>query len=171
MGFARCIYNTNAKLAIKQNNKKLKARYMKVNFYESVSDELLKFAVIISKHNGKWVFCKHKERNTYEIPGGHREPNESIIETAKRELSEETGAQHFEIVPVCVYSVIGKNRVNQTGEETYGMLFFANIQTFENELHSEMESVFLFDDLPTKWTYPLIQPLLIDEYLRRKEIE
>ena len=163
--------NTKAKLAIKQNNKKLKARYMKVNFYESVSDELLKFAVIISKHNGKWVFCKHKERNTYEIPGGHREPNESIIETAKRELSEETGAQHFEIVPVCVYSVIGKNRVNQTGEETYGMLFFANIQTFENELHSEMESVFLFDDLPTKWTYPLIQPLLIDEYLRRKEIE
>ena len=144
---------------------------MKVNFYESVSDELLKFAVIISKHNGKWVFCKHKERNTYEIPGGHREPNESIIETAKRELSEETGAQHFEIAPVCVYSVIGKNRVNQTGEETYGMLFFANIQTFENELHSEMESVFLFDDLPTKWTYSLIQPLLIDEYLRRKEIE
>ena len=97
------------------------ARYMKVNFYESVSDELFKFAVIISKHNGKWVFCKHKERNTYEIPGGHREPNESIIETAKRELSEETGAQHFEIAPVCVYSVIGKNRVNQTGEETYGI--------------------------------------------------
>ena len=144
---------------------------MKVNFYESADDVLLKFAVIISKHNGKWVFCKHKERNTYEIPGGHREPKESIIETAKRELSEETGAQHFEIAPVCVYSVIGKNRVNQTGEETYGMLFFANIQTFENELHSEMESVFFFDDLPTEWTYPLIQPLLIDEYLRRKVIE
>ena len=144
---------------------------MKVNFYESVDDELLKFAVIISKHDGKWVFCKHKERNTYEIPGGHREPKELIIETAKRELSEETGAQHFEIFPICVYSVIGKNRVNQTGEETYGMLFFANIQTFENELHSEMESVFFFDDLPTEWTYPLIQPLLIDEYLRRKVIE
>ena len=144
---------------------------MKVNFYESVDDELLKFAVIISKHDGKWVFCKHKERNTYEIPGGHRESKELIIETAKRELSEETGAQHFEIFPICVYSVIGKNRVNQTGEETYGMLFFANIQTFENELYSEMESVFFFDDLPTEWTYPLIQPLLIDEYLRRKVIE
>ena len=144
---------------------------MKVNFYESVDDELLKFAVIISKHDGKWVFCKHKERNTYEIPGGHREPNELIIETAKRDLSEETGAQHFEIFPVCVYSVIGKNRINQTGEEMYGMLFFANIQTFENELRSEMESVFFFNDLPTEWTYPLIQPLLIDEYLRRKVIE
>ena len=143
---------------------------LEVKFYDHVADELLKFAVIISKHNGKWVFCKHKERDTYEVPGGHREPNETIVETAKRELSEETGALHFDIFPVCVYSVTGKNRVNQTGEETYGMLFFANIKTFENELHSEMECVSLFDNLPTEWTYPLIQPLLIAEYLRREKV-
>lgn len=141
---------------------------MKVNFYETADDKLLKFAVIISQHNGKWVFCKHKERNTYELPGGHRKQNESILETAKRELYEETGALQFDIAPICVYSVIGKNRVNQTGEETYGMLFFANIKTFENELNSEMESVSFFDILPTEWTYPLIQPMLITEYLRRK---
>ena len=143
---------------------------LEVKFFDNVADELLKFAVIISKHNGKWVFCKHKERDTYEVPGGHREPNESIIETAKRELSEETGALHFDIFPVCVYSVTGKNRVNQTGEETYGMLFFADIQTFERELHSEMECVSFFDNFPTEWTYPLIQPLLIAEYLRREEV-
>ena len=141
---------------------------MKVNFYNKVDNELLKFAVIISKHNGKWVFCKHKERDTYEIPGGHREPNENILETAKRELAEETGALQFDITPVCVYSATGKNRVNETGEETYGMIFFADIKTFEDVLHSEMESVLLFDTLPTEWTYPLIQPLLIEEYLRRQ---
>ena len=33
-----------------------------------------------------------------------------------------------------------------------------------------MESVVLFDDLPSKWTYPLIQPLLIAEYGRRKNM-
>ena len=81
---------------------------MQVNFYDKIEDELLKFAVIISKHNGKWVFCKHKERNTYEIPGGHREPNEDILETARRELREETGALLFDIAPICVYSVVGK---------------------------------------------------------------
>lgn len=140
---------------------------MKVNFYDAVDDALLKFAVIISKHQGKWVFCKHKERETYEIPGGHRESDELIMETAKRELHEETGALEFTLMPVCVYSVIGKTRVNQTGEESFGMLYYADIFTFEDELHSEMESVFFFNELPSDWTYPLIQPLLVDEYLRR----
>ena len=142
---------------------------MKVKFYDKVADELLKFAVIISKHDGKWVFCKHKERDTYEVPGGHREDGESILDTAKRELNEETGALDFSLDPVCVYSVTGKNRVNETGEETYGMLYFADIFSFDSTLNSEMESVKLFDELPTEWTYPFIQPLLIEEYLRRKK--
>ncbi len=140
---------------------------IEVKFYDQVSDELLKFAVIISKANGKWVFCKHKERDTYEIPGGHREENESILETAKRELREETGALDFSVYPICVYSVTGKNKVNVTGEETYGMLFFADIKTFENELHSEMEKVLITDTLVENWTYPLIQPKLIEEAKQR----
>ena len=140
---------------------------LEVKFYNQVADECLKFAVIISKTNGKWVFCKHKKRNTYEVPGGHREENEDILETAKRELKEETGALDFDISPICVYSVTGKNKVNETGEETYGMLFFADIKTFENELHSEMEKVFITDILVENWTYPLIQPKLIEEAKQR----
>ena len=130
----------------------------------SSDDDLLKFAVIISKSNSKWVFCKHRDRDTYEVPGGHREAGELIEDTARRELKEETGALEFSITPICVYSVTGKNRVNDTGEETYGMLYFADITEFEEELHSEMEKVVL----PDEWTYPLIQPLLIAEYERRK---
>ena len=65
---------------------------MEVKFYDTVEDKLLKFAVIVAKSNGKWVLCKHKERDTYECPGGHREAGENIDDTAKRELYEETGA-------------------------------------------------------------------------------
>ncbi|EHJ00419.1 NUDIX hydrolase [Clostridium sp. DL-VIII] len=136
---------------------------MKVNFYKSVEDSLLKFAVIVAKHNDKWVFCKHKERNTYEVPGGHREDNERIIDTAKRELFEETGAYEYEMRPVCVYSVIGKTRVNSTGEESYGMLYYADIKTFKKLPISEIENICMFDGLPTEWTYPLIQPKLIEK--------
>ena len=144
---------------------------MEVKFYDNVNDELLKFAVIISKSSGRWVFCKHKERDTYEAPGGHREANENIIDTAKRELYEETGALEFSIKPISVYSVTGKNQVNGTGEETFGMLYYAEIETFEEELHSEIEKIILVDELPTEWTYPLIQPKLISKLMEAGEVK
>ncbi|MDE6155877.1 MAG: NUDIX domain-containing protein, partial [Eubacterium sp.] len=128
---------------------------MQIRFYDEVEDSLLKFAVVISKTNGQFVFCKHKERDTYEVPGGHRELNENIFETAKRELNEETGAVDFDITPICVYSVMAED--NFDGEETFGMLYYADIRTFE-EIHSEIEKIIITDTLPQKWTYPLIQP-------------
>ena len=105
------------------------------------------------------------------MPGGHREAGENIFETAKRELQEETGAVRFEIKPICVYSVTGKNRVNDTGEETCGLLCFAEITEFAKELHSEMEKVVLMDELPENWTYSLIQPKLIEEWERREKVK
>lgn len=137
-----------------------------VKFYEETEDALLKYAVIIARHNDKWVFCKHKERNTYEIPGGHREAGEQISETAKRELREETGALHFDITPICVYSVTAPE--NFDGEESFGMLFYADIKTFEKELHHEIEKIILTKKLTDNWTYPDIQPKLIEEARKRK---
>lgn len=139
-----------------------------VKFYATVDDALLKFAVIISQSNGKWVFCKHKERDTYEVPGGHREEGEDILETAKRELQEETGAVKFDIEPICVYSVTGKTRVNETGEESFGLLCFAEIMEFSGKQECEIEKVEFMDELPDNWTYPLIQPKLMEEWRRRQ---
>lgn len=136
-----------------------------VKFCESTADELLKFAVIIAQTQGKYVFCKHRSRDTWEVPGGHREQGESIIDTAKRELYEETGALEFDIEPVCVYSVTAPD--NFDGKESFGMLFFADIRRFEKELHSEIEKIAITDGLPGQWTYPDIQPHLIDEARKR----
>ncbi len=138
---------------------------MAVHFYESVEDTLLKFAVIIATYHGKNVFCKHKKRDTLEIPGGHREIGETIMETARRELYEETGAIDFEIAPICVYSVIDPD--NFDGAETFGMLYHAEISTFAAELHREIEQIIILDGRPDRWTYPKIQPMLMDEAQRR----
>ena len=138
---------------------------MEVCFYEAVEDELLKYAVIISRYKGKWVFCKHRERSTWEVLGGHREQGEDILETAKRELYEETGAINFEINPICVYSVTAPD--NFDGKETFGKLFFAEIHTFEKDLHSEIEKIAIMNELPLNWTYPEIQPRLLQEARQR----
>ena len=136
-----------------------------VRFYESVPDEKLKFAVIIARKDGQWIFCRHKARDTYEIPGGHREPGEAIEETARRELYEETGALQYTLNPVCVYSVTAPD--NFDGQETFGKLFFAAVETLEGELHSEIGSILQTENLPDRWTYPEIQPKLLAEAQRR----
>ena len=60
--------------------------------------------------------------------------------------------------------------INPCGDESFGMLYCADIEEFESELHSEIESVALFDNIPSELTYPLIQPELIAEAQRRRLI-
>lgn len=135
-----------------------------VNFFDSVDDTKLSFVVVIARMNQRWVLCKHKDRTTYEFPGGHRESGESIVETAKRELQEETAATTFSLERVCDYSVRGVTRAGETlSEVVYGTLFFANISFKDNELNSEIEKVELMEDLPDNLTYPSITPKLIEK--------
>lgn len=135
---------------------------MKVTFRAQVEDSLLKYAVIVTQYNNQWVFCKHKQRNSYEIPGGHRELDETILSCAKRELYEETGAEEFDIQPMCVYCV-----EQQEQQKSYGMLYFAQVYGFGKLPDFEMETVRFFSELPKLWTYPQIQPFLLQEVQRR----
>ncbi len=129
---------------------------MEIEFCDlgEVDEENLKFAVISTVYKGKWVYVRHKKRDTWEIPGGHREIGESIITTAKRELFEETGAKEFNIKAVCDYSM------NDSNGKLFGRLFFSEINEIGELPNSEIGEVKLFDELPEKLTYPQIQPLL-----------
>lgn len=135
-----------------------------VRFYDKIEDHRLRFAVILARSGGKWVLCKHRERSTLEVPGGHREPGEDIAAAARRELHEETGAAAFTLRPVCVYAVVRDGGP----EESCGMLYTAEITAFDPELHSEIERTVLLDSLAqVDWTYPDIQPRLLEEARRR----
>ncbi|MDF2941500.1 MAG: MutT-like (Nudix) hydrolase [Herbinix sp.] len=138
---------------------------IEVKFYEGVEDGLLQFAVIVARYKKQWVICKHKSRDTYEVPGGHREPGEAILDTAKRELQEESGAIDFELTPICVYSVSGKDGVISDLTETYGMLYFAEVHRIGPLPEFEIEQVILSEELPKNWTYPLIQPKLMEKVI------
>ena len=137
---------------------------IEVKFYEDVREELIKFVVIVCRYQDRWLWVKHKERDTYENPGGHREEGETVRQAAVRELQEETGALDFDIEPVTCYSVTGKTRVCPVGGESFGKLFYAKIREL-GEIHSEIERFELFDDIPERLTYPDIQPHFV-KYLK-----
>ena len=115
---------------------------MKFHDLGTVEESLLTRAVIVCNYQGKWLLSKHKERDTWEIPGGHIEDGESWLEAAKRELYEETGATKVDIKPVCLYSV-----------SKYGILCYATIEELESLPNSEIEKIEFFDEVPENLTY------------------
>lgn len=129
---------------------------LEIKFHDlgTVDEEKLKYAVIMARYKEKWIFVRHKDRDTWEIPGGRKEPKENIQDTAPRELVEETGAQDFSITPICVYSVdSGENR-------SFGQLFYSEIKSISELPNYEIAEIRLFETLPQDLTYPLIQPYL-----------
>jgi len=127
----------------------------------------LDFAVIHTAYKGKWIFVRHKDGDTWEIPGGHRELNEDINVTASRELYEETGAVNYEMEPVCDYSVT----INTV--TTFGRLFYSKVKELGQLPESEINEVSLMKEMPENLTYTDIQPQLhrtVSEYLQKKAL-
>lgn len=115
----------------------------------------LKYVVIVAKFKEKFVFVRHKNRETWEIPGGHIEESEGIIEAAKRELYEETGALNFELFEICDYGV------ERDAKISYGRLFYAEVSELGELPNSEIGEIKLCYTI-SNWTYEKIQPILFD---------
>ena len=130
-----------------------------IEFYklDEVENSKLLYAVIMAKYNEEWIFVRHKERDTWEVPGGHREVDEEINDTASRELFEETGAVDYELTPICIYSV------DNSQGKSFGQLFYGEITKLDKLPDSEIGEVSFFKTLPENLTYPFIQPFLFEK--------
>lgn len=156
---SHCLYDTVIPVNEKENERyesiliELGCTTMECKTYQFNTLGNYRFADVFAAYKGKWIFCKHKNRKSWENPGGHIEEGETPLEAAKRELFEETGAVDFDIEPLCDYWANGQlNGINMSAN---GQVYFANVRTFSNiPSQSEMETICLSDVLPNVLTYP-----------------
>ena len=129
-----------------------------VRFYapDQVDDHRVYYVTAVARYRNKWIFARHKKRQTWDMPGGRREAGETPLEAMGRELREETGALEADIRIVCAYEV--------NGEEKCGMLFYAEVSEL-GQLPAEFEMAELrfSDKLPEAQTYPGIYPALFEK--------
>lgn len=136
---------------------------VKVKIYESDFEPPGRalYSIIAARHNGRWLFVRHRERSTWEIPGGHVEEGEDPDTTASRELYEETGATGFDIMFIAPYGVSDGKYAG------YGRLYLAEVRTLGRLPEgSEIAEVIMADSMPENLTHPLIQPVLFDHILK-----
>ena len=74
-------------------------------------------------------------------------------------IKEETGAEDFKIKHICYYTERSETQNNIKS----GALFVAEIFSIDKELHSEMEKIELFDEIPENLTYPEVTEKLIEK--------
>jgi len=115
------------------------------------------YVVILASTAKCWIFVRNKQRTTWELPGGHIELNESIIDAAKRELFEETGALQFDLTELFDYSV------ETDVAKSSGRVFIACEITLGPLPDSEIAEIQISKNLPESLTYPFIQPILFEK--------
>jgi 8-oxo-dGTP diphosphatase len=126
-----------------------------ISFYELDEKNChLNFAIVVSLYNERWIWVRLRDRNTWELPAGHVEFNESVDDCAQRELMEETGAVDFSIKALCDCSIEFNN------QKSHCRLFFANILKLGELPASEVGEIKLFDGIPEDLTYGDIQIII-----------
>jgi 8-oxo-dGTP diphosphatase len=120
----------------------------------SVEDSLLTYVVIGARYRGDWIFVRHRERQSWEIPAGHIEAGEEPDQAAVRELYEEAGVVESSMTVVSDYEV------TDGSSQGFGRLYFAEVLKIEALGDYEIGEIRFGRELPSPLTYPEVQTRL-----------
>ncbi len=120
----------------------------------SVDDAELTYVVMGARYLGKWIFVRHRERLSWELPAGHIEPGEEPDKAALRELYEEAGVVDSSIKVVSDYSVTLDSKL------AFGRLYYAEVKEMEPLPDHEIAEIIFSSELPSHLTYPEVQTQL-----------
>lgn len=135
--------------------------------YHDLNNEKSQFnyVVIAAQYNDQWIWVRQKNKDTWEIPGGHVEDSETPEMAARRELWEETGALDFDLTPVCDFSI------EQIDRRSYNRLFFCRITKIGEIPNSEIEEIIFNNKSPEQLTHGSIQLKLLDKVVELRASE
>jgi 8-oxo-dGTP diphosphatase len=120
----------------------------------SVADPDLSYVIIGARYREQWIFVRHRDRDTWELPAGHIEAGEEPDRAAERELHEETGAINPSLRAVSDYQVSVGN------SQAYGRLYLAQVKDLGSLPEFEIAEIKLSGQLPSPLTYPEVQRVL-----------
>lgn len=121
---------------------------------KSIEESKLTYVVMAARYRKEWIFVRHRERKSWEMPAGHIEQGESADQAAVRELFEEAGVVRSSIVHICDYSVLVREK------KEYGRLYGASVEELDPHLEYEIDELLFTADLPVVLTYPEVQGIL-----------
>ncbi|MDF1575967.1 MAG: NUDIX domain-containing protein [Bacteroidales bacterium] len=120
----------------------------------SLDDSELTYVVMGARYRGQWIFVRHRERQSWELPAGHIEAGEGPDQAAVRELYEEAGVVNSTL------SIISDYGVKVEEHQAFGRLYFADVKELEPLPDHEIEEIKFGKELPSNLTYPEVQTLL-----------
>ncbi|MFC2089193.1 NUDIX domain-containing protein [Bacteroidota bacterium] len=106
------------------------------------------YVIIGAKVGDKWIFVRHKDRQSWELPAGHIEKNESPDEAAIRELYEETGTVGASLESLYDYTIVANGRSGS------GRLYYAEVTERIELPDSEIAEIQISNTSPEPATYP-----------------
>ncbi len=94
------------KEAISHNGERCDVHHADRDNFDDIPDELKLKAHAVCLYNGKMLLVNHPEWDIWSIPGGTRDPGESIEETLKREVKEETNCRVVDFRPIAYQKIV-----------------------------------------------------------------
>lgn len=97
------------KEAINHNGERCDVHHVDIDHFDDLPDKLKLKAHAVCLHNGKMLLVNHPEWDIWSIPGGTRDFGESIEETLKREIVEETNCKVIDYRPIAYQKIVNFN--------------------------------------------------------------
>ncbi len=125
--------------------------------------------VLVFDAQGRILLQRRRDTGDWAIPGGMMEPGETLEQTARREVKEETGLELGELCLLNVYSGREFYYKYPHGDEVFNVSAAYICHTFQGDLACDEESTavgfYSLEDLPGPLIF--LNQAVLDDYLRQ----